>query len=391
MKYSFFYVGLICLILSLSCCRQSVKPVSELIEIRIDPDKVEKFIDISPMLSDSIDIIPLETTDECLLSNIERLTFYKGYFYILDGTSRNIFVFDEAGRFVRTVGKQGGGPGEYSAISFFDIMGDSIFISSRLGFRCIIYDRETNDVIHYFTSKVSRVNGFCLNGNAYFITNYEKVEEENFNLCKLDLATGKVVDKFIPFDEKLAKYSNIGLMNGVSKYKDSVYVTYPYNDTIYQITETGVIPLYKVHFTTRNPPDDLQPIDDNYARAAAKGGFVRGLEYIQISKDYIWGMYPDKGRFRFVCINRHTLETQAADGFMVNKLGYLSLGIPYIADGDLISVQSTSFLSEVLKSLLSEYAPTEEKYRGRLKELQENLKEDSNPVLFRYRLKEVGQ
>ena len=386
MKNAILFVGFI---FSLSCCTQPVKPVSELTEIRIDPDKVEKFIDISPMLSDSIDIIPLETTDECLLSSIDRLTFYKGHFYILDATRRNIFVFDESGRFVRKIGKQGGGPGEYSAISFFDIMGDSIFVSSRLGFKCIIYNGETNDIISYFAPKISRLNGFCLNGDAYFMTNYEKVDRKNFNLCKFDLSTGKVVDKFIPFNDKLAKYSNAGLMNNVSKYKDSVYVIYPYNDTIYQVTKESVVPLYKIHFTARNLPDDIQPIDGDYIQALFKGGFVGGLDYIQVSKDYIFGMYSDKGYFRFVSIDRNTLEVKVANGFIVDKLGHLSLGIPYVADGDLISVQSASFLPDVLMSALSEYAPTEERYKERLKELQKNLKEDSNPVLFRYRFKET--
>ena len=389
MKNIVFYVGLIGFILSLSCCTKPVQQVTELIQINIDPDKVEKIIDISPMLSDSIDIIPLETTDECLLSNIKQLTFHKGHFYILDGTRRNIFVFDEAGRFVRKIGKQGNGPGEYSAIMYYSIVGDSILIQNQHGFNGIIYSSTTGEVVKNYTHSVSHLNGFCLGKNVYFLTNYEKVNQENFNLCKFDLSTGEVVDKSIPFDDKLVKYSSIGLMNSVSKYKDSVYVIYPYNDTIYQVTKEGVSPLYNLHFTSRNLPDDIS-VNDNFWTVVAKEGYVKGLEYMQVSKDYVFGMYIDKGNSRYICIDRNTFEAKVTDCFTVKKLGHLPLSQFFVFDEDLISVVPASSLEVSLNSILSSpYAPTEERYKERLKELQKNLKEDSNPVLFRYRFKET--
>lgn len=391
MKGTLFYICLTGFAFTFACCSKPVSPVSELVQITIDPDKVENYIDISPMLSDSIDIIPLETTDESLLSNIGRLIFHKGHFYILDGTRRGIFVFDEKGRFVRKIGKQGGGPGEYSRISFFDVMGDSLIISHEGSFKCTIYNLQTGDAVHTITPEISRLDGFVLDKDFYLITNYEKVEQENFNLCKVDPSTGKVVDKFIPFDDKSAKFAHVGGMNYTSRYnKDSVYLIYPYNDTIYQITKEEVVPRYTLYFTKRRLPDDLQPIDNNFHKAAAKGGFLKGLQYMQISKDYIFGMYSGgKRRFHFICVNRHTLEVQVAEAFMVNKLGGLSLTIPYMADGDLISVRSAMSLLDVLKFALSPSSSIEEKYRARLQELQENLTEDSNPVLFRYRFKET--
>ena len=390
MKNSYLFVGLACLMLGLSCCTKSVQQVAEVTQINIDPDNIEKFIDISPMLSDSIDIIPLETTDECLLSNIDRLTFYKGHFYILDGMRRHIFVFDEAGRFVRKIGKQGNGPGEYSAILFFDFMGDSILIQDHHRLNCVIYNLATGESVKEFSHKVSVHNGFCLGRNIYFITGNEKIDQGNFSLCKFDLSTGDVVEKFIPFDEKSAKFRIMGLMNDISKYKDSAYVIYPYNDTIYQVTKESVVPSYKIHFTARNLPDDIQPVNGSFRSAAARGGFVKGLEYMQMSEDYIWGMYPDKGCYHFVCVNRHTLEAKVTDCFTVKKLGHLPLSQFFVFDEDLISVVPASSLEVSLNSILSSpYAPTEERYKERLKELQKNLKEDSNPVLFRYRFKET--
>lgn len=392
MKKSFIFISLVCLMFSVSCCTKPAKPVTELIQIDINPDKVEDFIDLSPMLSDSIDIIPLETTDECLLSDIERLTFYKGNFYILDATRRNIFVFDEAGRFVRKIGKQGNGPGEYSAILFFDIMGDSVLVQDHHRLNCVIYDLATGEFVKEFAHNVEVHGGFYVDGRVYFYTSYRKIDKENFNLCKLDLSTAKVVEKFIPFDEKSVKFGTTGLMNDICKYKDSVYMIFPYNDTIYQVTKDNARPLYNMHFTARNLPDDIQPVNDSFRSAAAEGEFVKGLEYMQMSKDHIWGIYIDKRRFHYMYVNRHTLEAKVTECFTVKKLGHLPVSQFFVSDDDLLSVQPASALRVSLRSiLLSKFNPVAEKYKEKLEKLQKNLKEDSNPVLFRYRLKEVSQ
>ena len=73
MKTTNFFVILLCL----TACSFSDNSKDRLIlkpqSILIDPDKVKDFIDLTPLLRDSVEIIPLETKDECLLSEIERI------------------------------------------------------------------------------------------------------------------------------------------------------------------------------------------------------------------------------------------------------------------------------------------------------------------------------
>lgn len=91
-------------------------------------------------------------------------------------------------------------------------------------------------------------------------------------------------------------------------------------------------------------------------------------------------------------VNRHTLEAKVTECFTVKKLGHLPVSQFFVSDDDLLSVQPASALRVSLHSiLLSKFNPVAEKYKERLEKLQKNLKEDSNPVLFRYRLKEVSQ
>lgn len=46
-------------------------------EIFIDPETFEKYLDLSGILNDSIEIVPLETTEECLISEINQIELYK--------------------------------------------------------------------------------------------------------------------------------------------------------------------------------------------------------------------------------------------------------------------------------------------------------------------------
>ena len=52
-------------------------PNEGLNEILIDPEVVEEYLDLSEILQDSIEIIPLETTEQCLISDIKQRILFK--------------------------------------------------------------------------------------------------------------------------------------------------------------------------------------------------------------------------------------------------------------------------------------------------------------------------
>jgi len=66
--------------------------------------------------SNSIELIPLETNDSCLLGSIRRIRKLEDYFYVLDfASSRKLLKFSNDGSFKNIIGKKGVGPGEYEA------------------------------------------------------------------------------------------------------------------------------------------------------------------------------------------------------------------------------------------------------------------------------------
>lgn len=68
---------IICFLEGCSSERRKYISDREIKEIIINPEKTEDYLDISEVLSDSIDIIPLEVTENCLISDIKKLEFYK--------------------------------------------------------------------------------------------------------------------------------------------------------------------------------------------------------------------------------------------------------------------------------------------------------------------------
>ena len=86
----------------------------------IDPDRVTDDLDLSCILTDSIEIIKLNTSDECLIGEIKQVSFTDQFIFVSDPyVSQKIFMFDKNGKFVKNIGRQGGGPGEYSIISWY--------------------------------------------------------------------------------------------------------------------------------------------------------------------------------------------------------------------------------------------------------------------------------
>ncbi len=66
---------------------------------------------------DSIETIPLETTDSCLIGYIQDIAATDDRFFILDQKQQTVWVFDRQGNFINRIGKRGNGPGEYVRIS----------------------------------------------------------------------------------------------------------------------------------------------------------------------------------------------------------------------------------------------------------------------------------
>ena len=90
----------------------------------------------------SIDYIPLETTDDCLIGDEFSLIVASQDIFVHHFLEKKIYRFDKTGKFLNPIGKRGQGPGEYNDV--FGIYADDVsqecFILEPYSNRINVYD-----------------------------------------------------------------------------------------------------------------------------------------------------------------------------------------------------------------------------------------------------------
>lgn len=100
-------------------------------------------VNVPFQLSGMIDSVSyLRIDSSVVVGNVSNVKYVGGYYYILDGTAR-IHKMDESGRVLFTLEKRGRGPGEYLAITYFDINPETedILVFDQVGWKLSVYDR----------------------------------------------------------------------------------------------------------------------------------------------------------------------------------------------------------------------------------------------------------
>ncbi len=99
-------------------------------------------------IADNVFLVKPETGDSSLLKKIRQIELFENHILIKD-TRPELFVFDKEGNFVRTIGKGGQGPGEYSyCLSFaLDHINKHILLKTNVGI--MRYDLYGNFIKKY--------------------------------------------------------------------------------------------------------------------------------------------------------------------------------------------------------------------------------------------------
>lgn len=105
----------------LSSCTSNQQIDPDLPVIDLEKEYPVKRIDIHEIAD--VEYIPLETTDESVLMNGWEKSISDKYIILADtgnGTYR-FLIFDRQGKYIRTIDRQGQGPGEYLNFNAFDV------------------------------------------------------------------------------------------------------------------------------------------------------------------------------------------------------------------------------------------------------------------------------
>lgn len=201
-----------------------------------------------------IKYIPMEVDLNFLLGmNVEFLADFSDD-YILETDGLKCLLYGRDGKFIRTIGQQGRGPGEYIGISAIFLRGENIYI----------YDYYTDDLIEYKTdgSFVKRHNsGFTV--DEKFLVKDAYIINDSMIIGDYENRTGKEEYKAFLFDKDgtiTESYRNYELFNldpGVKqansgghaiyfRFEDKVFFKEYLNDTLFVLSSDNRLEPYYV-------------------------------------------------------------------------------------------------------------------------------------------------
>ena len=256
-----FILSMACLLFLMGCRQASNYSDTDFNApvIRIDIDNmgyqsVLLFSDIFEQIS----FVKLETTDSSMIGRIDKIVATEDKYIILDiSIAKTVFVFDHSGKFLNRIGTNGNGPAEYDSP------------------HDIVYDKYNDELLVQCHNKKSILR-FTLDGtfvgkttfdwwvNSIFVTCEDTYllyfnnktqpnrKKNDYNIAVIN-KEGKVVENFLPFEEKTGELSPPRPV--FSHYNDEVIFAPHYSTIIYSLENHTIKSKYYLDFGKKTIPE----------------------------------------------------------------------------------------------------------------------------------------
>lgn len=385
--------SLISLFLNVSC--QSIGTNNNEVALSDDVKKIVVTLDNdSPILVsdfiDSIRYVPLETSDQCLIQNIDQLEIYNDNIIILDQTTNSIFFFNKNGKFLRKIEFNQSPTSSISIYRFNLNREDSTIMFNDLGSsKRYIYNYHT---LSYQTEEKEDfdIEDFHHYGGNYI--EYYSYNNSNGNNKKHSMVISKNSKKsqhLLYNPESINRDDVYGALKYFYYSNGKLYFTQPFDYGIYKINVEGdfinsfVLDFIKID----NLPKDFLT-NDKYKNNRL--GILASKNYIHSIKD----VYETDNIISFT-----TVATIGMNNFLYKKVSDSVMNIStYISDersyrlpigSDIIGVDKNWFISYVKSNEFVEYISRNIlNYDNYLNTLPQNLKllydkgNNENPMLL---------
>jgi hypothetical protein len=336
-----------------------------------------------------IEYITLETKSNCLIRKIKQIEFSPQYIFISD--SYKLLQFKRNGKFVRQIGDNGRGPGEYLMIPGFCVNNSlkKIYIIAW-GINSVLeYDYDGN-FLRAFKQSFDAFQ-FLINESdklAFYIPNDMKTIDSD-NVLILTDTTGKIVTKITNHHRKTSK-GLVVLKTSMSYYKKSIIILEPGVDTLKQLNKDKLEPyaIFNLGYMKMKPNPDLpyrNPEREYTLNQLKQKLWITNVnennQYLFLKLDF--GLSDSSTFFLF---NKTTFEITHLenDGFKNDLDGGITFWPQYMYNDSILIdycdayVLINHFRNENPYELEKKYG---DKY-SQLEKLVERLEETSNPVLM---------
>jgi hypothetical protein len=374
-------------------------------------------------LFSSIELIPLETREDCLL---DMGTFHNSVvndsIIIMRGDNRRrLFAFDRtSGKFLNQIGGQGQGPREFifPGCTFFNTDKPTVFVQNLFGRNILEYDFSGRYVLSFPQPKENGVELFSFShlGDNLFIGSMGYRGDNEYKYFVFD-HNGDIVQRFpnhIFFNKQGRWASNATSTHNPVRVDNRLYFRSSLNDTLFVFENNTLQPAYVFDFGRTLPIGYLETprnlnnlgtihfpnLDFGFIFVATPTLFFYDVRipnrlsgqrqrirpiWIPMLGDYrthsseIFGIYD-------IAQNRNILldtDQHLQQGIVNDINGGLSF-IPrfYAGNGEVVGIWNPE---DMLEILTEEYFATktirDPEAHQRLREVLRNLVEDDNPVV----------
>ncbi|MFC7526946.1 6-bladed beta-propeller [Parapedobacter sp. GCM10030251] len=221
-------------------------------------------VDNTRELIEEIAFIPLETNEQSLLADIDKVIFHRNRFYVHDKKFASLKVFGEDGKYIRSIGNIGRGPGEFTTLMDFilDPQEDKLLLLSNNEKAVIEYDLEGK----YLQTRRTNVfaSSFAKIGDSYyyFINQNDNDVSGLNNLIVMD-ENSRVLDRQFPFSKAFDVMlpSHCFLLENAS----GALFHPTLSDTVFQLTaDRKVYPKYAFDFGEKALPQIMRTAYEVY-------------------------------------------------------------------------------------------------------------------------------
>ncbi|MDR1344915.1 MAG: 6-bladed beta-propeller [Tannerellaceae bacterium] len=261
----------------------------------------ERAINLSAIAGE-IRYVPLETKEECLLSEELQILWAADYIFVGDQKTQSFYRFGSDGKFLNTIGSRGNGPGEYPGAMFFYVdEKDEKFYVVSVPAQSLYEYTYNGQFLKKISLKASSWTIASLDNNIYHFNNqYNRIKREK-NISELYMINkeGRIL-KQVPTTVTSEK-DDMLLMDlpFFYYYNSAIYYKNAVGETVYKLgPDLRMSPHYEIDCGSKS---EHSPLD---YRSPAKYAEKMGIRHLFENDDIILVTYYYKGELKYLLGNK---------------------------------------------------------------------------------------
>ena len=399
MKNTVLLWGLVILLFVVTgCVSSSAKIAGGEIEVfHIDSPGAADLLKLSDYC-ESATVVPLETSADCLLSEIKKVEVDGDLIYLKDNKGESVYCFDFQGNLKKKIGHRGDGPEDFVELTSFTLDKENglVYVYSRANDKIVVY-RVNGDFVESFPSPGYYAVEIEYVDNRLFLSGINSGVGLLYNLISLD-SSHKVEGMYMPSAE-----FGVSRHPMLKKVKDDLYFYPPlYEDTIYVVRdgkfEAGFLADCGKHTMPkefREQANDGRVIWPTIGIDMIKNGYIL-LKNLAVFDRLVFLRFDYRGQPRYGFYDKDQ-KTFVCTYDLKDDVSYLALNSQHLwqTDDQVISTFDPNKLDhynslysdpDYLKRMHLSQQQADEALKL-IRGLLDKTSEDANPILIFYKVK----